>query len=336
MQKLSEVCEPGVEVLTMGTRNDVGIFRDAVTLGAKDYIAKPLTEELLERSLSKLSPEDPSQAVETRSKFMDRGQLIVFMGARGGLGASTCAANAAWILAEERHRHVSLLDFDLHLGTLARQFNFEPNSSLQQALESVDHLDEVSIERAANKYSEHLSILACEEALNRKLDISVEAMNRLSSLLTQRFHYTIVDLPLCFDHPMNEVMLEKARMVVIVADLTLLSVRDTVRLLAYCSEQKPTHQRQIVIANRVGEYKRGTIEPEDFEKAVQRRIEVSIPFDPSNALEALNQGQPVASFEGSMAGPLRKLVDALTGVSVSAPLEKSGLINRLLGKFKAS
>ena len=335
VQKLTEVCEPGVDVLTMGTRNDVGIFRDVIKLGAKDYIAKPITLDFLQRSLEGMGIESGNEGREQVSGFMGRGQIIAFIGARGGVGTSTAAANVAWILAEERHRHVSLVDLNLHLGTLARQFNLAPTNSLHQALESADLVDEMFVERASNKYSDHLSILASEEPLNHKVDISVEALNRLLSILTQRFHYSIVDLPLCFDHPLNEIILEKARIIVIVADLTLFSVRDTARLLTYCNEQKSTHQRQFVLVNRVGEYKAGTIDEETFEKSIQKKIEVAIPFDATHSLEAINIGQPIASLNSPSTVAYRKFVERLVGSAHHTAPENQGLLKSLLRKFKS-
>jgi pilus assembly protein CpaE len=43
MARLAETCEPGVEVIAVGNRNEVGLFRDLMHLGIKDYLVKPLT-----------------------------------------------------------------------------------------------------------------------------------------------------------------------------------------------------------------------------------------------------------------------------------------------------
>src|SRR5438034_10896014 len=49
---LADVCEPGVTVIAIGDRNDVGLFRDLTEAGVSDYIVKPLTRDLLTKALA--------------------------------------------------------------------------------------------------------------------------------------------------------------------------------------------------------------------------------------------------------------------------------------------
>src|SRR5260370_18358365 len=48
---LAEVCEPGLTVITIGNRNDVGLYRDLQQAGVTDYVAKPLTAQHLAKPL---------------------------------------------------------------------------------------------------------------------------------------------------------------------------------------------------------------------------------------------------------------------------------------------
>ena len=49
---LAEVCEPGVTVIAIGDRNEIGLYRDLLQAGVSDYIVKPLTAQLIARALS--------------------------------------------------------------------------------------------------------------------------------------------------------------------------------------------------------------------------------------------------------------------------------------------
>ena len=51
VNELAEVCEPGVTVIAVGDRNDVGLFRDLINRGVSDYLVKPITPTLLQKSL---------------------------------------------------------------------------------------------------------------------------------------------------------------------------------------------------------------------------------------------------------------------------------------------
>jgi DNA-binding response OmpR family regulator len=49
---LAEVCEPGVTVIAIGNRNEIGLYRDLLQAGVTDYIVKPLTSQLIARALN--------------------------------------------------------------------------------------------------------------------------------------------------------------------------------------------------------------------------------------------------------------------------------------------
>ena len=40
---LAEVCEPGVAVIAIGDRNEIGLYRDLLHAGVADYVVKPIT-----------------------------------------------------------------------------------------------------------------------------------------------------------------------------------------------------------------------------------------------------------------------------------------------------
>src|SRR5690348_7030581 len=102
---------PDLKLVVLGTVNDVALFRDLLSAGANDYLVKPLHRDALAAVFEKRS-----SAVGTTPDGL--GQVIVFIGSRGGVGATTSAVCCAWLLAAERPERVALLDLDLHYGTV--------------------------------------------------------------------------------------------------------------------------------------------------------------------------------------------------------------------------
>ena len=76
--KVSEVCEPGVEVIVIGMRNDVGVFRELVKLGIRDYLVKPLTNNHIVRSIENIVLE--GQNKDTSNAFSKFGKIVSFIG----------------------------------------------------------------------------------------------------------------------------------------------------------------------------------------------------------------------------------------------------------------
>jgi pilus assembly protein CpaE len=51
LNRLSELCEPGMSVLAIGNKNDVGLYRDLMKLGIFEYLVSPLFSEILTRAI---------------------------------------------------------------------------------------------------------------------------------------------------------------------------------------------------------------------------------------------------------------------------------------------
>src|SRR5882757_8075137 len=106
---LAEVCEPGTVVIAAGQVNDVRLYRDLVVSGIQDYLLKPLNPDMLREAFTH------AQTMLNAPKTLDPGAerphcSTAFIGARGGVGASTLATSIAWILSEKGARTTALLD----------------------------------------------------------------------------------------------------------------------------------------------------------------------------------------------------------------------------------
>jgi pilus assembly protein CpaE len=112
-----------MKLVALGTVNDVALFRDLISAGATDYLVKPPTRETLATVLEKRSAANASTPDGL-------GQMIVLIGSRGGVGATTSAVSCAWLLAAERPERIALLDLDLHFGTVALKLDLDPGSGL--------------------------------------------------------------------------------------------------------------------------------------------------------------------------------------------------------------
>src|SRR5947207_6780684 len=88
MQTLADVCEPGTDVVALGDRDSVGLYRDLIEAGISNYIVKPLTRDLLSKLLV-----PKTSAVKIAKTSLKLGKIVAFVGARGGVGTTTLAAN---------------------------------------------------------------------------------------------------------------------------------------------------------------------------------------------------------------------------------------------------
>ena len=306
VNELAEVCEPGVTVIALGDRNDVGLFRDLINNGVSDYLVKPIATALMQKSLLNVV----ESATQGRQNDR-RGRLVAVTGARGGVGATMLATGISWTIANRRRRRVSLVDLDLQFGTVALALDLEPSPGLREALEHPGRIDALFVDRAMVRHSDTLYVLSGEESLGDPMSPDTSSLDILLKELRNKFHYVVVDLPRQVS-PATQHVAQGATNLVLVTDLSLAGMRDTLRQLALLPTTNAACQVTLV-ANRVGEYREGEIARKEFEAAVGRAVDLVIPFDAKSVAAATNVGRPVVEGRGKVAEAIQQLTDRVAG-----------------------
>lgn len=310
INELAEVCEPGTTVIAIGDRNDVGLFRDLINNGISDYLVKPITSNLLRQSI--LAVIDSSLHIKPSYRL---GRLITITGTRGGVGATILATNIAWTIANKRRRRVALVDLDLQYGTVALALDLEPSHGFRDALEHPSQIDSLFIDRTMTKHSDTLYVLSAEESLGDTLILDPAALDVLIKELRNKFHYVIIDLPRQVS-PFTQTVLQTATNLLLVSDMSLAGMRDTLRQISTMSTLNASCQLTIV-ANRAGEYRTGEIGRQEFEAAIGRSIDYIIPFDSKTVAAANNAGQPIAAGHSNVAKVIQLITDKVSGINLA-------------------
>ncbi len=301
---LAEVCEPGTIVIAAGTVNDVRLYRDLLASGIHDYLLKPFNADQVRDAFVH------AQALLSGTRgesAADKPHIMAaVIGVRGGVGASTLATSMAWMLGDKAHRSTALLDLDIHFGTGALALDLEPGRGLTDAIENPSRIDGLFIERAMVRANERLSVLSAEAPINQPLVTDGAAFFQLEEEMRNAFESTVLDLPrhMLIQYPH---LVHDAHVAVVVANLTLASTRDTIRVLAWLKSNAP-QTKVIVVANGVPSGGALEISKKDFEQSIERSVDVVFPHDPKVAAQAAKLGKPMIEVAGSkMAGPFNAL-----------------------------
>ncbi|MGE5146088.1 MAG: AAA family ATPase [Candidatus Eiseniibacteriota bacterium] len=284
---LAEVCEPGTTVIALGDKNDVALFRDLIAAGVADYLVKPLSEAALIQAVGKANerPADP----QTGEKAL--GRFVVVIGARGGVGASTIAANCGYVMAKDFKKRVAVVDLDLQFGTASLTLDVEPGRGLREALENPSRIDSLFIASAAVNAGENLYILGAEEPLDDLASFAPEALDLLLTELRRSFDCVVVDIPRAAAVHHRDA-LAGANAMVVVTDLSLAGMRDTLRLSSF-AKRVASEGKLFVVANRVGADKKGAVPKADFEKGIEGKVDFIVPEDMKSMALANHTGKPV-------------------------------------------
>ncbi len=315
LDQLAEVCDPGTKVIVIGKANDIALYRQLIKRGVSEYLVPPVRPLALIQAITTLYS-DPS------APFI--GRSIAFVGAKGGVGASTIAHNFAYSLTELMQVSGVIVDFDLPFGTAGLDFNQDPLQGVADALSQPDRLDPVLLERMMVRCSERLSLFAAPANLEDDYDISADAFEEVANKIKTTAPWVILDLPHIWSGWMRKVLLG-ADEVVIVATPDLASLRNAKNIIDLVRAARPNDQPPRLVLNQVGVQGRPEIPAKDFGEAVGAAPAMVLPFDPKLFGNAANNGQMIFEIQGKSktAENLSQFVQLISRREAPAPVKRS-------------
>lgn len=284
LDDLAEVCDSGTKVVVIGHANDIALYRALVARGVSEYLVAPLQTLGLINAVSTLYA-DPS------APFI--GRSIAFVGAKGGVGASTIAHNFAYALTERIQTTAVVADFDLPFGTAGLDFNQDPLQGVADALSQPERLDPVLLERMMARCTDRLSLFAAPATLEDDYDITPDAYEEVATKIRSTAPFVIMDLPHLWSGWMRRTLLS-ADEVVIVATPDLASLRNAKNMIDLIRQARPNDAPPRLVLNQVGVPGRPEIPAKDFAAALDIDPSLILPFDPKLFGQAANNGQMLA------------------------------------------
>ncbi len=314
---LAEVCDPTTRVVIIGHHNDVSLYRDLIRSGISEYMVAPVAIAELMNVISSLFVDPDADPL---------GRTIAFIGAKGGVGASTLAHNVSWAISTLFESEVLVADMDLPFGTANINFDQDPAQGIAEAVFSPDRLDEVYLDRLLTNCAEHLALLAAPSMLDKVYDFDAEAFSQLIEIAQRTAPVVMLDVP----HVWNgwiKTTLSRADEVVIVAEPELASLRNTKNLIDTLRNLRPNDSSPRLVLNQVGMPKRPEISAGDFADPLELQPAAVIPFDAQLFGSAANSGRMLAETDAGHAivAILSELAHVVTGRTAVAPKTKPGL-----------
>jgi len=289
LDELATVCDPGTRVIVIGSANDLAPYRELVRRGVNDYVIGPVGVIDVVRSICSLF--SASEAVTV-------GRMIAVMGAKGGVGASTVAHNAAWAIARDLALDSVVIDLDLAFGTASLDYNQDPVQGIANAVFSPDRLDSSYMDRLLAKCTDHLSLLAAPATLDQVYDFGADAFDSIFDTLRMTTPCIVLDVPHQWTAWTRRALLG-ADDILIVAEPDLANMRNTKNMMSLLKASRPNDRPPLYCLNQVGMHKRPEIELKAFAKTIESQPIATIPFDSKMFGMAANNGQMIAEIAAS-------------------------------------
>ena len=326
LAKLADVCDEGTNVVVIGHKNDIPLYRDLISNGVAEYLVAPISMGDIMEIVSSLFVNPEASPL---------GNTIAFIGAKGGVGSSTISHNIAWSISSNFESDVVLTDLDLAFGTANMDFDQDPAQGVAEAVFSADRIDETFFDRLLFKLSDHLSLLAAPSTLDRDYDFDADDFKQLIEVAQRGTPNIVIDLPHVWTGWVKQV-LTSADKVVITATPDLACLRNTKNLIDTLTEMRPNDDKPFLVLNQCNVPKRPEITVEEFSQPLGIEPTVVIPFEPALFGLASNNGQMISETDGKseVSESLDLLAQILTGRREVEVAAKKSFLSRFSRKKK--
>ena len=307
--------QPGLSVVVIVSTLDARFILEAMRAGIKECLPEPITPQAVDEAVRRLV------VGEQRERA---GQVVAFVGAKGGVGTTTLAVNTAAALAKTAGSSPLLIDLHVARGDAALLMGAEPRFSVLDAFENLHKVDESFLSGLTEKTQCGAHVLA-SSARPVNVVTSPTATRTLLELAARRYRVTVLDVPRT-DPAMLEA-LDPATVIAVVTSQELSAVRGAAATVATL-RQRYGSQRLRILINRYD--KNGPVSAKDIAKVVGEPVACMIPSDYRVAAEAINVGRPIVTEDSRLAKALRAAAAELVSSNQTQPQQQAaGVLGRL-------
>jgi pilus assembly protein CpaE len=293
------------------------LLLDAMRSGVQDFIAKPVQEGSLRDLLQRLSTDVQGKDIVSNDK------LIVIMGAKGGVGATTVAVNLGVQLASFAKKRTALLDFARPLGNAHLLLDLHLRFGLRDTVANLDRLDSHFFAGLLTEHKTKLELLGGVTQPEEWQDIEVSRLDRVVNVAQNSFDVVLVDMGSQFSFEWNAI-LRMARLILIVAEANVPALWTLERRLLALKGFGIDQARARVIINR---WHKGDDEIlKSIEKQINRPVFACFPNDFRKASQAMNLGTPLQENHNNiLSDRYRQVAGQLVGIDTALKGKKGPL-----------
>ncbi|MFB1085444.1 AAA family ATPase [Vibrio diabolicus] len=278
-------------LIVFGDENDTASLKMALRLGATDYLSRSV-------DLGELYPLLKSTADEKIAN-KQMGDLTLFINTKGGSGATTLAINTAIELSSYAKSKVLLIDLDMQFSDAADYLNCKPKYNINDVIDSVNDLDELSLEGLVYQHPSGLNYLCFNQNDTKDNHKHAVQVSKLLPILRQFYSHIIVDLSHGVEHVYQQIV-SPATHIFLIMQQNVTSVKHAVSYIRSLELDYGLSSHQVeLIVNRFE--KKSTISLKDIENAVSGHAIHLVPNNFAIAIESANLGNPIVQSKKNSA-----------------------------------
>jgi pilus assembly protein CpaE len=291
---------PSIAIFAVANTAEPDLILQAMRAGANEFFpwtpggtpAARTMEESLHSAVRRTATRRDAAHAGARQPCV----TYMFLGAKGGAGATTVSVNCAVEIARLTKRPTVVLDMKPCLGEVALFLGVRPRFTLLDAIENLHRLDKDFLKELTAKHKSGLDILAGSEQFDRPNAQDAGAIEELLRVLTKMYDFIVIDA----GNSINALAVSSlyaADTVFLIANPDVPSIRNAQRLVDRVRQLGAGAERVKILLNRTSDNL--LIAPKQIETALGYGIHHSFASDYRTVSTALNSGVPLALANSS-------------------------------------
>ncbi|QFT92044.1 hypothetical protein FIU86_04255 [Roseovarius sp. THAF9] len=324
---VEELARAGIDVIVLGTADDIATYRALRQAGARDYFCLPANASDILAATTAPAP-GPAAAPATPAPETHQGLTVGVLGCKGGTGASLLALNLAAHAAAPKGaaRNTALVDADLEFGSQAIDLDRDETRGLFDALRAPDRVDSTFIGATMDQISDTLSLYSGQVRGDQTAAAYEPGIAALLPRLREAFDTVIVDLPRGLVLRQPDVIGTLDRLV-LVLPAGFAGVNAASRLLGQIRADHPDLPILAVLSDI---RKDAGLRPKDIAKTLQMPLTATLPSCAPALARAHKAAKPLVTLQprAPWARAVRTVFDAATqpaGAATAQPKSRKRL-----------
>ena len=314
-----KLAAPDIYIVASNYHADAEIVIASLRAGANEFLIQPIKRMEFRDAMARLE-RTPRRAASGGSRL---GRMYSFLGAKGGVGATTLAVNFAGLMAQNAARqsqHAVLVDLDFTANDCAMQTGTSPQHTLQDVADNLARLDQALFEGLVTRDPLGFFLVSPPGQVESRGRFTESMFREIGNFLVERYESIVIDAGRWIGDEVVLAALESSSAIFIVITQQFPAIRNAQRYIVELM-RLGFHQDQLRVV--VNQYQKkpdvNLATLDQIQQTLNQPVFQTIPVSPA-VLAAINRGRPVvasANGAGELERAFRALVEKTVGAAAS-------------------
>jgi pilus assembly protein CpaE len=275
--------------------------------GAQEFLTQPLKRTEFRDAMQRLE----QNSRRTAAAGPKLGKIYTFLGAKGGVGATTLAVNFAAVAAQSK-RNTVLLDLDLRANDVAMQLGAHPQYTLLEVAENLGRLDQALFEGFVTRDPLGFYLVGPPDNLEHRGFFTDYQFREFATFLVEKYDTIVIDAGDAVNDEVVMAAMQISAAVFVVLTQELAAVRNAQRYISFLMRLGITTDQIKLVVNRYNKKAISNLATrEQIQQTLNQPVFFGVPDSLPTVLSALNRGRPVAADPGAKSSELDQAYRAL-------------------------